>query len=203
MSKSLDNLILLIVCTILLGCQSTPQTTAEQVRTTPLSSPHKIQKIAVFALPYSQNPREFPDNKVENITIQTLMNKGYHISSRSDLDKILTEQRIHKDQLTETNAVALGKILEVDAIFIFELTDLEMNYSPERGGQYVSNVSITGRVLSVADARVIWIENSSTPQENLIEAVLMLPIKILMMSHNQDKVEEKVIEILNKFPEAK
>ncbi len=101
--------------------------------------------------------------------------------------------------MTETTAVELGKILNVDAIFVFELTDLRIGQDPNRG-RHISHVSIVGRLVNVEDGCVIWIENISTQQDNLITSLINLPVAILTMSPNEDQVEKKVNEILMKLP---
>ena len=99
--------------------------------------------------------------------------------------------------MTETTAVELGKILNVDAIFVFELTDLRIGQDPNRG-RHISHVSIVGRLVNVEDGCVIWIENISTQQDNLITSLINLPVAILTMSPNEDRVEKKVNEIIRK-----
>jgi hypothetical protein len=61
--------------------------------------------------------------QVEDAFIQVLIEKGYHLVSRSDLQSVAKEQQFQKSGLTEDNAVALGKLLNVPAVLMVRITD--------------------------------------------------------------------------------
>ena len=64
-----------------------------------------VQRIAVIVLPH----KKMPIAQVQSVAMEVLADKGYIVSSRSDFDRVLKEQKIQSNQLTEKRPFALVK----------------------------------------------------------------------------------------------
>jgi hypothetical protein len=118
-----------------------PETSAD-----PSFSPEKIPKLAVIVL-RSQTPRRAQTDSercIEDAFVGVLMRKGYSVVSRSDLKSVLEEQRFQRSGLTERDAVAIGKILNVPAVMLVKVTDQ-------------AAAAMGARLIGVENAAVLWI----------------------------------------------
>ncbi len=180
---------IIFLCVLLAGCVS-------PVDVKPLSGNLKPKRIAVIAIPN----RNMPSAQVENVAMERLYDKGYVISSRSDFDRVLREQKIQANQLTEKKAARIGRILNVDAILILEMTSFSQSRT-NNGGTYIARLSLAARLIDVEKAQLIWIVNEKKRQEGIVEVLVGLPMTILAGSEN-DIFESMTSKMLSKFPSA-
>lgn len=109
------------------------------------------------------------DRQVEDVFIQVLIQKGYQLVSRSDLQAVMKEQAFQNSGLTDDNAVAVGKMLNVPAVLLVGITETPSDTSMGLigGGVFAggnnsktpgSNVraSVGARFIEVSSGEVRW-----------------------------------------------
>ena len=96
---------------------------------------------------------------VEDEFVQVLIRKGYSLASRSDIQAIAKEQAFQKSGLTEGNAVALGKLLNVPAVMVVRITEsvVETPRNADTGRPSpVARTSLGARLISVESGLILW-----------------------------------------------
>lgn len=98
------------------------------------------------------------DRQVEDAVVQVLLQKGYSLVSRTDMASLLKEQMFQQSGLTEDNAVAAGKLLNVSAVLVVSVTDYggDTGGGP-RGGAGAARAAVGGRLVDVASGEVRWV----------------------------------------------
>jgi hypothetical protein len=105
------------------------------------------------------------DRQVEDVFVQVLIQKGYQLVSRSDLQDVMKEQAFQKSGLTDDNAVAVGKLLKVPAVLLLGITEAPNDSSSGGlGGGFGSSkpagsntrASIGARLIDVGSGEVRW-----------------------------------------------
>ncbi len=134
-----------VMSLLIIGCSAYEQ--VEPIPTTQFSSspqfyPQAMSRLAILV----QAGKEVPLRQIENEFILQLMSKGYQIASRSDLSGILEEINFQHSAITDTDAVKIGKILNVPAVLII---------TP------MSKFSMGARLVSVEYAEILWIGTAS------------------------------------------
>ena len=124
-------------------------------------SPHSTEsdKIAVLVEPR----RGTPTRGIEDEFISVLLDKGYNVSSRSDVEKVVKEISFQKSGLTDLSnedAAEIGKILNVPSVIIVHITDLYTKRY-KSGAPYVQ-ASMGARIVKVETAEILWVENKSS-----------------------------------------
>jgi hypothetical protein len=163
MKKFSQNLTMLldflyIIIIVSFGIFSIFACTPEPRQVRAVSSPDfrstQIDKIAVLV----QGGQKVPVRLIEDEFITVLLSKGYVIPSRSDIEQIMKEMRFQQSGFTDKNAAEIGKILNVPAVMIVNVTDLKS----ERRGKYIRlDASIGARLISVEKSVVLWIGTDS------------------------------------------
>lgn len=142
-----------------------PETAAD-----PSFDPENIPKLAVIVLGPQPGKRAQTNAEryVEDAFVAVLMRKGYSVTSRSDLEAVLKEQHFQKSGLTEADAAAIGKILNVPAVMVVKVTELDAENkrvpgktSGKRTSAHRTAIEATAgmgaRLISVEKASVLWI----------------------------------------------
>ena len=99
---------------------------------------------------------------VEDEFVQVLIDKGYSLVSRSDIQAVAKEQAFQRSGLTEDNAAALGKLLNVPAVLVLRITGsmTENQRNPKTGGSMiVGRASLGARLVSVETGGIWWTGN--------------------------------------------
>lgn len=116
---------------------------------------------------------------VEDIFVQTLLQKGHTVVARSDLKSVLKEHALAASGLTDSNAAAVGKLLNVPAVLVIRIT--EYNAEIQRDGKKNSRVliaraSLGAKLIDVATGGILWLGNhaSSSDVDGKIELVMVL-----------------------------
>lgn len=107
---------------------------------------HKIKRVAVF-FGESKNS-DFADIMADNIALE-LLNLGFQVVERADLEKVLSEQKLQMSGLLDSSTAAkIGKMVGVDAVVLGSMTTIRKETG---SGTYIT-------VISNATARVVGVE---------------------------------------------
>jgi len=160
-NKIINLSIVLFAMFLLLSC--IPQQ-AKPVRTVsnPEFNPKSINKIAIFVQDGRnfRHAKNFPQRLVEDEFMTGLIEKGYSVPARSDIEKIMKEQQFQHSGLADEDAAKLGKILNVPAILIVSLTQYENKNSGHTSNQYIMDrveATLSARLVSVEKTEVLWV----------------------------------------------
>jgi hypothetical protein len=96
---------------------------------------------------------------VEDEFVQALMQKGYSLVSRSDIQAVVKEQGFQTSGLTEDNAVAIGKLLNVPAVLVVRITDYKTESQMDartRSMVTLARASLGARLVSVESGQIWW-----------------------------------------------
>jgi hypothetical protein len=147
----------------------------------------------------AQRPETQTDHQrlVEDAFVNVLMQKGYGLVSRSDLQTVAKEQRFQQSGVTEDNAVALGKMLKVPAVLVVMITDstYETRTDPaSRRSVNLAHASVGARLVDVASGEIWWTHGEWLCRDNVQKTALT---EIL------DKVAKDVAEFYPPFSDQK
>ena len=122
-----------------------------QCISSPSFNPNKIDKVAVLV----KSRRQMPTRAVEDEFIRLLIEKGYTVSSRSDIEIIMKELKFQHSGLTDDNASEVGRMLNVPAVLIVDMT----YYNKQRGekGYYSVSITLDARFIDVEKNEILWI----------------------------------------------
>lgn len=123
--------------------------------------PQQLAKLAVIA---STNARDLESQSarqrlVEDIFVETLLDRGHVVVARSDIRSVLREQRLAESGLTDDHVVALGKLLNVPAVLVVRITEyaLEANFDPRRNNRtQTARATVGVRLISVKTGAIWW-----------------------------------------------
>jgi len=96
---------------------------------------------------------------VEDVFVQSLLELGHVVVARSDLKAVLKEQSLGQSGLTDSNTVAVGKLLNVPAVLVVKITEYasETQRAARRNAPSTSGqVTISARLVSVETGTVWW-----------------------------------------------
>lgn len=95
---------------------------------------------------------------IEDEFVQVLMRKGYKVVSRSDVQSVVKEQGFQRSGLTERDAAALGKILNVPAVMVVRVTEFSTAVkSGPKARVTEATAGVGARLISVESANILWI----------------------------------------------
>jgi len=103
---------------------------------------------------------------VEDQFIAKLLEKGYQVSARSDVKKVLEEIRFQQSGLTEDGAAKLGRMLNASAVLIVTINSASVNSRntgwvingvPQQRHTAICNMS--ARLISVEKAEILGISS--------------------------------------------
>jgi curli production assembly/transport component CsgG len=99
---------------------------------------------------------------VEDEFIPVLLQRGYGVVSRSDIQAILKEASFQHSGSTEQDAIRLGKILNVPAVLVITVNHVQVNHSYSGGySNAEAQVSMGARLLSVESGEILWVASDS------------------------------------------
>ena len=146
-----------------LGYQRSAKTAKKKPQTSADSSfdPAKVTKLAVVVAGNNRPRLGQTDQQrlVEDEFVQILIQKGYTIVSRSDIQAVVKEQQFQRSGLTEDNAAALGKLLNVPAVLVLKITESTTeNQRNARTGvnMIIGRASLGARLVSVETGGIWW-----------------------------------------------
>jgi Curli production assembly/transport component CsgG len=158
-------------CQILFGSGNTQSAPPPQATWTPSPdfSAEAITKIAIISEDATQSGggRDPFMTTIEDQFITAALQKGYKVSSRSDVDRVLQEIHFQQSGLTEGDAAKLGRMLNVPAVLIVRITSasvnvqqtgVQINYQTQYS--YTSLCDMSARLISVEKAEILGIGSS-------------------------------------------
>lgn len=140
--------------------------------------PEDLTKLAVIAFTEERNRQNQSDQQrlVEDIFVQTLLDRGHTVVARSDMQSVLTEQELAKSGLTDDNAVAVGKLLNIPAVLVVRITEysLETQYDAKRNNRsQMARASVGARLINVDTGGIWWQGNHSLTDEVEVKSELL------------------------------
>lgn len=130
---------------LITGCVFLQKESAVKYYKSPAFNPKRHNDLAILMDP-NQN---FNTRPIEDVFIKWMINKGYTISSRSDMEQIMKEMKFQHSNLTDDNATEVGKMLNVSAVLIVSLS----NFYQE--GDY-RRMNLGVRMINVEKGNIIW-----------------------------------------------
>jgi len=101
---------------------------------------------------------------IEDIFTKHAFQKGYRVSDRSDVDRVLQEIRFEQSGLTENDAARLGQMLNVPAVLLVTVTGMNVTGQPNgfiingvTQYNYTSRCGMSARLIGVESAEVLGI----------------------------------------------
>ena len=169
----------------------------------PTFSPERYSTLAVLV---DQNAF---NRTIEDAFTMGLINKGYAVVSRNDVQQIVGEIQFQGSGLTQGDRAKLGQILNVRGILLVSLTeayserhdssftDTKGNYHP--GSYVVHTAGINARLIDVENGSVQWISSYSSGGFDDLGGILGSS----NLSGTVEEVAEKVIASLpDRFKKA-
>lgn len=98
-----------------------------------------------------------PVRAIEDEFIGSMLNKGYTMPSRTDLQKIMQEINFQNSGITSSDAAKLGKILNVPSVLIVSVSQL--NRKTFGSGRYASHgyeARLSARFIDVSTSNVLF-----------------------------------------------
>lgn len=119
-----------------------------------VSGPQKSQFLA-------SQPQTDQQRLVEDEFLGALIEKNYDVAVRSDLEKILGEQKLQKSGLTDADSVEIGKLLNVPAVLLIHISELNTGGRQFGAGRnpvavVQSTASLGARLVDVKSGSVLW-----------------------------------------------
>ena len=122
------------------------------------STRKSLDKLAVVVVGNNRLPRAAPQSDqqrlVEDEFLQVLIEKGYSLVSRSDMASVMKEQTFQRSGVTEDNAAALGKLLNVPAVLVVRITRCTAEH--QRSIRSNGQVLVAGIAWCALGERGIW-----------------------------------------------
>jgi curli biogenesis system outer membrane secretion channel CsgG len=123
--------------------------------------PDDLTKLAVIAYTEERRGQSQSDQQrlVEDIFVQTLLSRGHLVVARSDLKSVLTEQELENSGLTDGNAVAVGKLLNVPAVLVVRITEyaVETQFDAKINSRTQSaRATVGSRLIDVNTGGIAW-----------------------------------------------
>jgi PBP1b-binding outer membrane lipoprotein LpoB len=130
-----------------------PETSIDQSFT-----PSELKKLAVIVASDQKRrtvPWDYP-RLVEDIFVETLLKKGHVIVARSDIGSVLKEQNLAKSGLTDSDAAAAGKLLNVPAVLVLRIEEFGSEAQGGRARITVGRATLGARLISVDTGGILW-----------------------------------------------
>lgn len=132
-----------------------------RVTLSPDFKPELYKRLAVIVF---DQTRRFRDSgairEVEDEFMRSVIERGYRLVARSDVNKILEELKFQRSGLTEGQVAQIGKLLGVPAVIFVSINRISVERYPQRGERYYwVTASISGRLISAERGEVLWLSS--------------------------------------------
>ena len=170
MKKSVANVVIfLLLCVPLypgLAAPPAPETSSDSA-----FDPRLLPTIAVIVLgdKFERSLTVLGDKQtglqrlIEDEFVSVLMNSGYSLAARSDLRSVLKELILEQSGLTQGDAAAIGKLLNVAAVIFVSVTELKIDDPNQKKTQSRAatsrlriSVAMSARLIHVESAKLLW-----------------------------------------------
>lgn len=156
---------------------ATGGTETAPVAVIPITANRPITRVAVMTI----REKDIPMEKANSVVIEKLIHKGYIVPSIADTNAVLLEQK-RQDSVfniyNKENAVKVGRMLNVDAIFVLELLEIRGSKMSD-GHNIINGLSVVGRLVDAQSGSIIWIMNKEEEAPGLLPQILLLPVSIV------------------------
>jgi|GEM_PF-5671366 len=102
---------------------------------------------------------------VEDEFMRSILQRGYVLAARSDIDRVLREQRLQSSGVTEEAIARVGRALNVPAIIIVSVNSISTSqrrppalYNPS-ATYYRTTIAVSARLVGAERAEVLWISS--------------------------------------------
>lgn len=169
------NVLATVGCSLLtiigIGCATTPSAPPQpRVTVSKLFSPEVYNRIGVYVIDKASYRLQAGDlRQVEDEFMRVVIEKGYTLAARSDIDQIKKELNIQASGFTEEALARKAKALNVSAILLVSINDVSTYpYQPSfvtwsgRGPPpryYMGVANISARLISAELAQVVCISS--------------------------------------------
>lgn len=180
---------LVILTPLIAACTTTYDPLMPRVTTSPRFSPQVYDRIAIYVENNNDNRRSYNRGasgalrEVEDEFMRAVIENGYTLAARSDLDQILREQELQQSSYTETAIAQRARAINVSAVIIVSINgQTTTRFTPalyQRGVNYYrSEASISARMISAELAQVVWLSSYQGSQtiNNMDEQNNVLPL---------------------------
>jgi hypothetical protein len=186
--------LILLVLWFIQACV-TPVAETPRPRVT-LSADFKPEQYKLLAVIVFDETRRFHYSgalrEVEDEFMRAIIERGYKVAARSDVDKILQELKFQRSGLTEREVARIGKLLGVPAVILVSINRISAEpYQPmisQQGVQYYNvTASISARLISTEQGEVLWLSSYtgssvSTSRDQDKEARALAPVARVVAS---------------------
>lgn len=154
-----------------LGCAVTPPAPPQpRVTVSKLFNPDVYNRVAVYVIDRAAYRFQAGDmRQVEDEFMRAVIEKGYTLAARSDIDQIKRELDVQASGFTEEALARKARALNVSAILLVSINDAKTyQYWPNfvtYGGYgpppmyFMGMASISARLISAELAQVVWISS--------------------------------------------
>lgn len=169
------NVLVATICCLLIvittGCLTGPPIPPQQVpkiTTSPLFSPEVYNRIGVYVIDRTSfNLREGSIRQVEDEFMRAVIEKGYILAARSDIDQIRKELKIQSSDFSEAALARKAKAINISAILLVSINDINtyshQPYALYTNGRpylwFIGSANISARLISAELAQVVWISS--------------------------------------------
>ncbi len=179
--------------TNLAGTRPPPTPPKANWQAAPGFSASSLTKLAVIAEDKTRRSWGYEDalvRSVEDQFIARLLQKGYQVSARSDVNRVMEEIRFQQSGLTEAGAAKLGRMLNASAVLIVTINSASVN-SRDTGWvvngvpqqQHTAVCNMSARLISVEKAEILGIttftSGVSTSDRNDASPAILFTARII------------------------
>lgn len=138
---------------------ATPRSSSLSAVPSPSFNTHDYSNIAI--LTQTEQHDQALEATSDDIFTFRLVNGGYTVPARSDLDTLLGELKLQSSGLTDRALGEIGRFLNVSAILLVRANRCSTEANPsDIGSRYVSACSVSARMLNVERAEVVWVSSA-------------------------------------------
>ncbi len=166
MNKTFRFILLFLNILLVQACVAPPrQPPAPRVTLSPHFNPEPCDRLAVIVLDHTRRIHQSGIlRQVEDEFMRTVMEKGYTLITRSDVDRIIEELNFQRSSLTEQQVARIGHVLNVPAVLLVSINQITtQRYQPmvyvQGQRYYVTSVNISARLISAERGEVLWISS--------------------------------------------
>ena len=142
-----------------------PRPIEPRVTIAPLFEKNVLKRVGLYIQDNTRRVRQGGIRMVEDEFIRAIIEKGYTLASRSDINLIKKELKLQQSNVTEVAIAKKAKILNVSGIIIVDINKVDTQFirsshpTPRYRGYYITNVNISARLISAELGRVVWISS--------------------------------------------
>ncbi|MFP5223644.1 MAG: hypothetical protein ACLGSA_15235 [Acidobacteriota bacterium] len=164
----------------------------------PAETPSYSKKIAI----YSDGHPFFLQPISLSTATEHARKKGYAIASNRDMELVKREllNTANRERIRNPDASYVSKFQNIDAILLIEIVECQV-IKHNDGKDRLDRMTITARLVDVQRALVVWSDDYTVRNNNL----LMLPVNILAILLTGDDIQYTKIStsgVLNSMPRA-